>query len=71
MTNHASPSDPHYGPVNGDPNHLGRPTPEAQEAMRLLLLLGEVQRGLVLCWFCGACYRYVGPGDTCTCRNDE
>ncbi len=65
------PNDPHYGPIKGDPNNPGQPTPEAQEVSRLLMLLGETQRGLVLCWFCRACHRYVGPGDHCTCERDE
>jgi len=41
------------------------------EAYRLLMLLTEEQRGLVLCWFCSGCWRYVGPGDVCHCKNDE
>jgi hypothetical protein len=60
-----------YGPIEGDPNDPGKPTREAQEAHRLLMLLGETQRGLVLCWFCSGCYRHAGPGDYCTCQRDE
>ncbi len=41
------------------------------EAMAALLKLTDEQRGRVLCWFCGGCCRYVGPGDRCHCENDE
>lgn len=47
------------------------PCAEAVEAHRILLSLSERQRGLVLCWFCSACHRYVGPGDHCVCERDE
>jgi hypothetical protein len=47
------------------------PTFEMREAYRLLRSLTDEQRGLVLCWFCKSCWRYVGPGDTCHCENDE
>lgn len=57
-----------YGNVSGN---TGEFTDEAREAYRLLRLLDERQRGLVLCWFCSACHRYVGPGDGCTCERDE
>lgn len=46
-------------------------TPEMNQTFDLLLGLSEAQRGLVLCWFCSDCYRYVGPGDHCTCMRDE
>lgn len=59
---------PAYGHINGPP---GQTVPETRDAFRLLLLLSEQQRGLVLCWFCGSCYRYVGPRDICHCNNDE
>lgn len=42
-----------------------------QQAFQLLLGMTEAERGQVLCWFCGGCYRYVPPGDTCHCENDE
>lgn len=55
----------------------GAPSPcsehETTDAMRYaraaLMALDDVQRGRVLCWFCGVCSRYVGPGDSC--RHDE
>lgn len=46
-------------------------TPQMSECFRLLKLLTEEQRPLLLCWFCPDCWRYVGPGDTCHCENDE
>jgi hypothetical protein len=46
-------------------------TLEMAEVSRLLMGLNEAQRGLVLCWFCNGCRRYVGPGDSCTCERDE
>ena len=54
----------------------GRPlTPErmarVREAFRLLLEMSEGDRGLVLCWFCSACHRYVGPGDSCHCEAER
>jgi len=57
-----------YGHISGPP---GQTVPETRDAFRLLLLLSEQQRNLVLCWFCGACHRYVGPRDICHCNNDE
>lgn len=42
-------------------------SPAAREAFLLLMSLSEEQRGLVLCWFCNGCNRYVGPGDACRC----
>jgi hypothetical protein len=41
------------------------------EALRLLRSMTESERGLVLCWFCSACRRYVGPGDSCDCENER
>jgi hypothetical protein len=46
-------------------------TPEMRQARALLMGLTEEQRGLVLCWFCSSCRRYVGPGDSCNCERDE
>ena len=46
-------------------------TAEMSEAMTLLEGLSENRRGRVLCWFCPACHRYVGPGDSCTCQAEE
>ncbi len=46
-------------------------TPEMKQAMALLMGMTEMQRGLLLCWFCPGCRRYMGPGDYCHCRNDE
>lgn len=47
-----------YGPV----------TPELQEAMDRFRRLSGDQRAAIACWFCSACWRYVGPGDGCTCE---
>ncbi len=58
-------SDPR-GPVYR-PGH----TRGMNEAWWLLRQMMEEQRGLVLCWFCRACHRYVGPGDSCTCERDD
>jgi hypothetical protein len=46
-------------------------TAEMRQARALLMTMTEEQRGLVLCWFCSSCRRYVGPGDRCTCAYDE
>jgi hypothetical protein len=46
-------------------------TPDMRQAFNLLLKLTEEQRGLILCWFCNGCKRYMGPGDYCYCDNDE
>ena len=46
-------------------------SPAQQTAFQLLLGMTEAERSLVLCWFCGGCYRHVPPGDTCHCENDE
>ncbi len=40
-------------------------------AFDTFMKMTEHERGLVLCWFCSACHRYVGPGDACHCSNDE
>ncbi len=40
-------------------------------AFDTFIKMTENERGLVLCWFCSACHRYVGPGDACHCSNDE
>lgn len=63
-------SNDHYGPIDGNPIIPG-PCAEAQQAYHLLKSLSERQRGLVLCWFCRSCNRYVPPGDHCHCANDE
>ena len=63
-------SDAPYGPIDGDPA-MPRPCAEAQQAYHLLKQLSERQRGLVFCWFCKHCHRYVPPGDHCTCSCDE
>jgi len=42
-----------------------------KQVMANLLVMTEHERGLVLCWFCNGCHRYVGPGDSCHCINDE
>lgn len=44
---------------------------EVRQAFQCLKALSEFDRGLVLCWFCKYCHRYVGPGDSCTCTKDE
>jgi hypothetical protein len=46
-------------------------TPEMRQAFQLLKGLTEHQRGMVLCWFCKGCDRYIGPGDYCNCMRDE
>ncbi len=67
---HTNPACRLYDPpaLPSNPHEI---TSEMREATRLLMLLTEEQRGLVLCWFCPGCWRYVGPGDFCHCRNDE
>ena len=37
-------------------------------AFRALMQLSPKERGLVLCWFCGDCNEYVGPGERCPCE---
>ena len=54
----------------------GKEVPEERRvliaaAMTALKTLTDEERGLVLCWFCRGCDRYVGAGDTCHCMNDE
>jgi len=63
-------SDEPYGHIDGDPA-VCDPCPEAWQAYWLLKSLSERQRGLVLCWFCSSCHRFVPPGDYCTCARDE
>jgi hypothetical protein len=46
-------------------------TPDVRKAFAALYKLTDDQRGLVLCWFCDSCHRYVGPGDNCRCGDDE
>lgn len=46
-------------------------TSEMSRAFKLLKGMSEEQRGLILCWFCNGCRRYVGPGEVCHCENDE
>jgi hypothetical protein len=41
------------------------------QAYALLRAMTEAQRARVLCWFCSSCWRYVGPGDSCTCTRDD
>lgn len=47
----------------------GPPAPrtKSDDAMDALMTMTPHERGLVLCWFCDACYEYVGPGDTHRC----
>lgn len=46
-------------------------TDEMRLAYRLLRGMTEEERGFVLCWFCAGCRRYIGPGESCHCENDE
>lgn len=46
-------------------------TEEMKNTFLKLMRLSDRQRGLILCWFCQGCHRYVGPGDCCHCMNDE
>ncbi|MBX3205095.1 MAG: hypothetical protein KF764_08495 [Labilithrix sp.] len=46
-------------------------TDEMRQALAMLKAMTNEQRGRVLCWFCSACRRYVGPGDSCRCERDE
>lgn len=41
--------------------------PAVGHAYRVLLELTTEQRGLVLCWFCDACFEHVGPGEPHRC----
>jgi hypothetical protein len=54
----------------------GRPIPfnrvmMLREVFRLLMMLTDHERELVLYRFCNSCRRYVGPGDRCDCCRDE
>jgi len=42
-------------------------TDEMRGIFLKLMRLTDEQRGLILCWFCPDCARYVGPGDECHC----
>lgn len=42
-----------------------------QTALACLKACDEATRGLVLCWFCRGCSRFLGPGEDCHCENDE
>lgn len=47
-------------------------TDDMRIASQALRRLDEVQRGMVLCWFCRWCHRYVGPRDRDPgCNGDE
>lgn len=54
----------------------GKPIPEERaDLIRMTYLafksLTDGERGMIACWFCQGCWRYVGPGDVCHCMNDE
>lgn len=42
-----------------------------RQVFQLLFDMNQWDRGLVLCWYCKFCHRYVGPGDYCNCAKDE
>lgn len=46
-------------------------TLRVQEVYQRFKELTDWERGLVACWFCKHCHRFVGPGDSCHCANDE
>ena len=40
-------------------------------AMQALMQLPRAERGLILCWFCGECSGYIGPGKSHKCGNHD
>jgi len=47
------------------------PALHVREAFRAFKALTDAERQQITCWFCRGCARYIGPGDTCHCENDE
>lgn len=48
-----------------EPRGLPTCPPGVGEAFRALQALTPDQRGLVLCWFCAQCFKYIPPGESC------
>lgn len=46
-------------------------TDAVRVAFAAMKVLTDDERGEVMCWFCSGCFRYIGPGVTCHCMNDE
>lgn len=58
------------------PDEHGKPLPQnrmemVRQAFQAMKALTNHERGLITCWFCHHCGRYVGPGDSCHCCDDE
>jgi hypothetical protein len=50
------------------PDDKGQPLPEGkQELIRLVMAalrsMTEHERGMIFCWFCPVCHKYIGPGE--------
>jgi hypothetical protein len=53
------------------PVQVGRITDGTRRAFAVLRALTADERCAVLCWFCGACGAYAGPGSDHVCAEPE